>query len=169
LAAQPYGSITERNVGAGFNLFELAEDEDAALRDDWADDDGRVRIQRGRVGIVSAARIHYPEIQVSAYNSEPPPAPSLRRVPMETLGTWTVKFKSRAVEVWSSDSYVGDELPLELPKSKGGRYNLRVAVGYRDTGGVPLEDYVDTYNEEHDEAPRGLERFVIDFWPAEPR
>ena len=43
---------------------------------------------------------------------------------------------------------------------------MRVAVGYKDLGGQDLDDYVDRHYEEHDEPPVGLERFVIDFWPA---
>ncbi len=48
--AEPFGRIVERGAGAGEYLIELVDGEDAALRDDWGDDDGRVRIQPGRVG-----------------------------------------------------------------------------------------------------------------------
>ena len=147
-------------------MIELAEDEDAALRDDWGDLDGRVRIQPGRVGLESAASNHYPEVRVRAYTSEPRPATGSRKVPLKTLGTWPVRFKSRQVQVWSSDSYRGDEIPLDLPKSNGGRYLMRVAVGHKDIGEQDLDDYVDEYCERHDEARRGVEQFMIDFWPA---
>lgn len=163
---EPYGSIVERNAGAGYRMIELAEGEDAAMRDAWGDLDGPVRIQPGRVGLESAASVHYPEVRVNAYTTEPPPKPGSRKVPLETLGTWPVVFKTRQVQVWSSDSYPGDELPLELPKSKGGRYLMRVAVGYKDIGDQDLDDYVDEYYAQHRRAPVGLERFVIDFWPA---
>jgi hypothetical protein len=167
-APEPVGRIVERNVGAGFRLFELAEDDDAALRDDWGDDDARVRIQPGRVGIESAASNHYPEITVSAYLAEPPPSQGSRRVPQETLGTWPVTFSTGFVQVWSTDSYPGDQLPLELPRALGGRYQMRVATGTKNAGDQTLEDLVDAYNEEHNEAPRGLELFTVDIWPANP-
>lgn len=162
----PLGRIVERHAGAGFSMIEVAADEDAALRDDWGADDGRVRIQPGRIGLVSAASNHYPEVEVAAWETEPPPNPGSRKVPLDTLGTWSVVFPSQQAQVWSSDSYPGDELPLDLPPSPGGRYRVRIAVGCKELGDLDLDAYVDAYNEKHNEAPVGVERFVIDFWPT---
>ncbi len=63
-------------------------------------------------------------------------------MPLQTWGTWPVTFRTGFVQVWSSDSYPADELPLELP-APGGRYQVRVAAGVKDTGEQSLEELVD--------------------------
>ena len=55
---------------------------------------------------------------------------------------------------------------VTLPKVKDGRYLVRVAVGYRSTGGLSLDDYAMEYYERHGTTVRGMERFVVDLWPA---
>ena len=40
-----------------------------------------------------------------------------------------------------------------------------MATGIEDTANQTLDHVVDAYNDEHDEAPRGLEQSTIDIWP----
>ena len=44
LSRSLWARIVERNAGAGFGMIELAYGEKAAVRDDWGDLEGRVRI-----------------------------------------------------------------------------------------------------------------------------
>ena len=85
-------------------------------------------------------------------------------MPLEVRGTWTVQLHKR-VTVWSSVSHPADEKPLKRPSSVSDQYLIRVAVGHQGTQGKDIDDYVDDYNDEHCEAPVGIERFTIDFWP----
>lgn len=156
----PVRSVVERGAGAGNYIVELVEDEDAALRDAWEGDDARVHIQPGRVGLESAAEMHYPEIILRAFAEEP--AGQLAG----ELGTWPVVFRKGRVSVWSGDSYPGDERPLKLVKSPGDRYLMRVAVERKDVGNQDLDDYAVECSERDGEEPHDLERFTVDFWPA---
>lgn len=165
-AANPAQSVTVRSVGTGYYFFELIGGRGEPFEAPWEEDESRLRIQQERIFVQSTAINHYPEIQLSAYEEEPPPADvNQTPVPLEVWGTWTVQLHKR-VTVWSSDSYPADEKPLKLPSSVGDQYLMRVAVGYQDTQGKDIEDYVDDYNDEHDDVPVGIERFVIDFWPT---
>ncbi|WP_298134168.1 hypothetical protein [Micropruina sp.] len=159
------GRTIERGVSVRKGIIELAQDWEAAFRDDWGENTGRVRVQRGRIGLVSAARRHRPELQLSAYDAGPPPVDDGPDEPLAVLGTWLVIFPQRTVEVWGGDLVRGDTPPLRLPPSRGGRYLVRVSVGYRDLAGEPLKRRVATYRKRHGEQPSGLERFVADFWP----
>lgn len=156
----------ERGVSVRKGIIELAQDWDAAFRDDWGENTGRVRVQRGRVGLVSAARRHRPEVQLTAYDEGPPPLQDGGpNGPLVVLGTWLAIFPRRTVGVWGGDLAGGDTPPLALPPSRGGRYLMRVSVGHRDLGGQSLKRAVATYRTRHGEQPSGLERFVVDFWP----
>lgn len=163
----PYSRLVETNAGAGYSIIELAENEDAALRDGWADIQP-VMIQTGRVGLESFGDNHLPTVQVSSYVEGPPPEPSSTEFDLEILGTWPVEFASGFVQVWSGDSYPGDQLPLELAPSVEGRYLMRVAVGRKDLGGLDFDDYFLAYHARHHDSPSNLERFEIDFWPRTP-
>lgn len=156
----------ERGVSVRKGIIELAQDWDAAFRDDWGENTGRVRVQRGRVGLVSGARRHRPEVRLSAYDAGPPPLQDGGPDgPLVVLGTWLAIFPRRTVGVWGGDLAGGDAPPLPLPPSRGGRYLMRVSVGERDLGGQSLKRAVATYRKRHGEQPSGLERFVVDFWP----
>lgn len=157
----PVRSVVERGAGAGSYIVELVEDEDAALRDAWEEDDALVHIQPGRVGLESAAEMHYPEIVLRAFAEEPP-----KDHVSGELGTWPVVFRKGCVGVWSGDSYPGDERPLKLVRSPGGRYLMRVAVERKDVGDQDLDDYALECYERDGEPPHDLERFTVDFWPA---
>lgn len=157
----PVRSIVERGVGAGNYIVELVEDEDAALRDDWEGSHGPVRIQTGRVGLESVAEMHYPEITIRTF-AEKPPGDGL----VGELGIWPVVFRKGRVGVWSGDSYPGDEKPLRLVKTSGGRYLMRVAVERKDVGDQDLDDYAADCTERDGDEPHDLERFTVDFWPS---
>lgn len=163
----PAGHIVERNAAAGYYQLELAEDEDAALRDDWGTAEGPVRIQPGRIGLTSAGDAHIPEVVVRAFYAEPSPPVPDPSMTGEALGTWQVVFRSGYVQVWSGDSYPGDELPLALPESPSGRFLVRVTREVkRDLKDNTLDEEIWDYKQKHDEMPVGLERFTVDFWPA---
>lgn len=156
----------ERGVSVRKGVIELAQDWEDAFRDDWGENTGRVRVQCGRVGLVSAARHHRPELQLSAYDDGPPPLDdSGPDGSLSVLGSWLVIFPRRVLEVWGGDLACGDAPPLELAPSPGGRYLMRVSVGYRDLGGEPLKRWIAGYRKRHGEQPSGLERFVVDVWP----
>ena len=160
---RPLRSVTVRSVGTGYYFFELIGGRGEPLESGWGDDEGRLRIKPERVFVASGANIHYPEITLNSYDTEPPPSES--PFALEVWGTWKVRMSKR-VTVWSSDSYPADEKPLKLPASSNDEYLMRVSAGHQDIGNQDLDDYVYEYNEQHDEAPVGLEHFVIDFWPA---
>lgn len=163
---QPAGQIVERNAAAGYYQLELAEDEGAALRDDWGTAEGPVRIQSGRIGLTSAGDAHIPEVVVRAFYAEPPPPVPDPSMTCEALGTWPVVFKIRYVQVWSGDSYPGDELPLALRGSQSGRFQVRVTRELKkDLKNNDLDEEIWEYKAQHDEMPVGLERFTVDFWP----
>ena len=98
------GRTIERGVSVRKGIIELAQDWEAAFRDDWGENTGRVRVQRGRIGLVSAARRHRPELQLSAYDAGPPPVDDGPDEPLAVLGTWLVIFPQRTVEVWGGDA-----------------------------------------------------------------
>ena len=72
----------------------------------------------------------------------------------------------KRVTVRSSDAYPADEKPLKLPTAGHDRYMMRVTVGYKDMNAADVEDYAADYDDQHGDPPMGVERFVIDFWPA---
>ena len=162
--ASPVARLIERKVDASYRTIVIATDE-ATYADDEPEQDGPVRIQPGRIELESAADLHAPEVQVSAYLAEPPPVQSPSEVPTETLGTWPITLDDRDLRVWSLDGLPGKKT-VTLPEAKDGRYLVRVAVGYRSTGGLSLEDYAMEYYDRHGTTVRGIERFVVDLWPA---
>lgn len=157
----PVRSVVERGAGAGNYIVELVEDEDAALRDDWEGENAPVHVRPGRVGLESAAEMHYPEITLRAFAEAP-----LDGGLIGELGTWPVVFRKGRVSVWSGDTYPGDEKPLKLVKSPGGRYLMRVAVKRKDVGDQDLDEYAADRTNRDGVEPHDLERFTVDFWPA---
>ena len=158
----PVARLIERKVDASYHTIVIATEE-AAFADD--DQNGPVRVRRGRIALESASDLQEPEVRISAYLAEPPPVESADDVPMETLGTWPITVDDRELRVWSLDGLPGEKT-ITLPKAKGGRYLVRVAVGYRSTRGLSLEDYAMEYYDRHGATPRGIERFVVDLWPG---
>ncbi len=163
-SAGPVARLIERKVDANYRTIVIATDE-ASYADEGPDQDGPVRIQLGRIDLESAADLHAPEVQVSAYLAEPPPVESSSDVPMETLGVWPITLGDRNLRVCSLDGLPGKKT-VTLPEAKGARYLVRVAVGYRSTGGLSLDDYATEYYDRHGTTVRGIERFVVDLWPA---
>lgn len=153
--------MLERGASAGYYVVELVENEEAAFRDLFADYDAPVRVEPGRVGLQSAAELHYPEILIRSFVE----APQSRPVG-EELGVWPVVFRKGRVGVWSGNAYPGDQPPIKLVKSAGDRYVMRITVERKDVGGQDLDDYALECYERDGEAPRELERFTVDFWPA---
>ena len=159
-----YGRVVEERIGAGYGPIEIAEVR-AALRDAWGRDRGRVRVQPGRIGLVSAAQDHWPEIQLSAYTSEPPPSEPTAEGTAVPLGTWPVRFKRRTLEFWSDAVYQARGPRLRLPKTTDGRYWLRVVASYPDLGGATLAERLREHRQVG-EPLTGWERFIVDLWPA---
>ncbi len=137
------GHTVERELSPRDGVIELAEDWEAAFRDNWGENRGPVRVQRGRAGLVCTGDDHPPEVELRAYDAPPGPIGNRSGPPLETLGSWRTTFRRRSVEVWGGDLESGDAEPLRLPRSKGREYVLRVSVGQREGG----------------------ERFLVEFWP----
>ena len=154
----PFDTTVERELSAGFALFELCQDEDVALEDSWDGNDDLVKVEPGRVGIESAAKDHNPELVLSSYTNEPGPI----EAGFELVGQVEVEWVTDHVELWTSDSYIGEARQLTLPPSASGRYELRVARAFASQVQGTLKDYL-WANEGIDD--HGLERWRFDFWP----
>lgn len=155
--------IVERELDAGYALFEVAQDEEAALRDSWRGDDRDLKVQPGRVGVVSAAQGHQPEIVLTSFEKDP--GPHLADG-YEMFGQVDVDWTSGHVELWTSLSDIGPAGELRLPRSESGRFVVRVSRTFAPEVDEPLDDYLLAHLEELDDAPVGLERWRFDFWPA---
>lgn len=155
-----FDSTVERELNAGFALFELCEDEDVALEDAWEGNDDQLRVEPGRVGVVSAAVNHFPEIALASYRSEPGPVDGR----YAQVGEVEVEWRTHQVELWTSNSYVGEARRLTLPASSSGRYHLRAARAFAPQVKGDLTEYL----WEHDDGvdKHGLELWRFDFWPA---
>ena len=157
-APEPFDEAFEKKLSAGYALFELCEDEDAALTDDWGDNEEPLKVAPGRVGVVSGASDHTPEIALASFTSAPGPI----EAGFEEIGRVEVEWHSDRVELWTSDSDIGRARQLRLPPSSSGRYRLRASRAFSPKVTGSLKDYLD----EHPNKTKGLELWRFDIWPA---
>lgn len=154
---KPFDEVVETDLLAGNFIIELIENDEAFARDDWGADQGAVRVQLGRVGLHSVDELHYPEIRLSSFETEPTHALA------DELGSWPVVFRTGQVEIWGGEADPGEHL-LKLPKSPGGRYLMRVAVWRKLVDEQEVFDYTLECAERDGEPTHDLERFTVDFW-----
>ena len=157
--AAAYDSAVERELSAGYALFELCQDEDVALMDAWDGNDDELKVEPGRIGVESAAKNHNPLLELSSHTNEPGPVPD----GYELFGQVEVEWETDHVELWTSDSDVGRAPQLTLPPSRSGAYHLRVARTFAEDVQGALDDYLwdNPAVDKH-----GLERWRFDFWPV---
>jgi hypothetical protein len=158
-AVEPFDTTVERDLDAGYALFELCQDEDVALEDTWDDNDAVIKVAAGRVGIESAAPHHYPEIALASYQGEPEPVAD----GFELVGLVEVEWETDHVELWTSGSDIGAARQLTLPPSPSGRYRLRAARARAPQVQGALNDWMWAHGSED---THGLERWRFEFWPA---
>ena len=155
----PYDSTVERQLSAGYALFELCQDEGVALGDAWDGVGAQLKVAPGRVGVESAAQNHFPEIALASYASAPGPWEGDH----ELVGQVEVEWTTDLVELWTSESDIGAARQLRLPPSPTLRYLLRVGRAFSPQVQGALKDYL----WDHDDIDtHGLERWRFDFWPA---
>jgi hypothetical protein len=157
--AAAYNSAVERELSAGYALFELCQDEDVALMDAWDGNDDQLKVEPGRIGVESAAKNHNPLVELFSYTNEPGPVAD----GYELFGQVEVEWETDHVELWTSDSDIGRAPQLTLPPSSSGAYHLRAARAFAAEVQGSLEDYLwdDQTVDNH-----GLERWRFDFWPV---
>jgi hypothetical protein len=157
--AKPFDTTVEKKMSAGYGLFELCQDEDVALADAWEGNDDELKVEPGRVGVVSAGTDHVPEIALASYTREPGPVAD----GYELVGQVQVEWETDHVELWTSASDIGEARQLTLPASSDGRHRLRAARAFSpQLKGLSLEDYL----VEHPRKTRDVELWRFDFWPA---
>lgn len=158
--AAPYDSAVERELSAGYALFELCQDEDVALSDAWEGNEDGLKVEPGRIGVESAAKNHTPLIELFSHLVEPGAVAD----GYEVVGQLEVEWETDHVELWTSDSDIGHAPQLRLPPSASGRYRLRAARAFAAEVRGDLDDYL----WDHDDVDtHGLERWRFDLWPLE--